>query len=205
MKRPLQWMALLALVQPACKRDEKTSETGQKLRSTPTELRGTWLSDCMSTTTLNAVSSQREFVINAIGDFDRLERYYSDPNCQHLVATYKVVGTVETKGPNPDKPDLEMINFTVNEAYITVTSDTILDDLNRMKLCGHTDWSVAEPVHVTNAACEGSKVQKGGVQFDSYDIRDGHLYLGESLMFLAKDNASDRPSELDLKVPFTRR
>jgi hypothetical protein len=208
MIRPTLTMAVLALpllASLACKKDEKTSETGKKLENTPAELRGTWQTACVSTSTLNLVSTQREYVFNAIGDFDRVERYYSDANCQNLVASYKVVGTVETKGPNPDKPNLDMINFAVNEAYITVKSDIILTDLNTMKLCGKTDWKVNEDVHVTHAECEGSKVQKGGVQFDSYDIRDGQLFLGQKMMFLAKDNASDRPSELDSKVPYLKK
>jgi hypothetical protein len=64
---------------------------------------------------------------------------------------------------------------------------------------------VNEDVHVTNAECEGSKVQKGGVQFDSYDIRNGQLYLGQKLMFLGKDNASDRPTELDLIAAYSKK
>jgi hypothetical protein len=121
------------------------------------------------------------------------------------VATYKVIGTLETKGPNPDNPNLNMINFTVNEAFITVTNASIIEDLNQMKLCGRTAWQVAEPVHVTHASCEGSKVQKGGVQFDSYALRNGQLYFGGGSLFLAKDNASERPSELDESVPYSRR
>jgi hypothetical protein len=185
----------------ACKKGEKTSETGRKLESTPAELRGTWQSSCMPTTILNMVSSQREYVFNAIGDFDRLERYYSDPDCQTLAATYKVVGTVAVKGPNPDKTDLSMINFTVNEAYMTVKSEATLEQLNKMKFCGRSDWHPDEGVHVTNAECEGSKVQKGGVQFDSYKIRDGQLFMGQKLMFLGKDDAS----ELDMKAPFVKK
>ncbi|MDQ3233360.1 MAG: hypothetical protein M3Q07_16200, partial [Pseudobdellovibrionaceae bacterium] len=166
MARSIQFLAALALplAAMACKKDEKTSETGKKLESTPAELRGTWQSACVPTTTLSMVATQREYVFNAIGDFDRIERYFSDAHCQNLVAAYKVVGTVETKGSNPDKPDVDMINFAVNEAYITVKSDMILNDLNTMKLCGKTDWKINEDVHVTNAECEGSKVQKGGVQ-----------------------------------------
>jgi hypothetical protein len=189
----------------ACKKDEKTSETGKKLESTPADLRGTWQSGCVGTTTLNMVASQREYVFNAIGDFDRLERYFSDANCQNLVATYKVVGTVEVKGPNPDEHGVDMINFTVNEAYMTVKSEAILEKLNAMKFCGRSDWRLNEDVHVTNAECEGSKVQKGGVQFESYDIRNGQLYMGQTLMFLGKDNASDRPTELDLKAPYSKK
>ncbi|HET9241669.1 MAG TPA: hypothetical protein VFO10_30660 [Oligoflexus sp.] len=196
---------LLPLALLACKKDEKTSETGRKLESTPAELRGTWQSGCMGTTTLNMASSQREYVFNAIGDFDRLERYYSDPNCQNLAATYKVVGTVEVKGPNPEKTDLNMINFTVNEAYMTVKSDATLEQLNAMKFCGRSDWHVNEDVHVTNAECEGSKVQKGGVQFDSFKIRDGQLFMGQKLMFLGKDDASERPAELDMRAPYIRK
>lgn len=207
MKRHIRIFAVLSvpLAAMACKKDEKTSETGKKLENTPAELRGTWQSPCVGTTTLNLVSTQREYVFNAIGDFDRVERYYSDSNCQNLVATYKVVGTVETKGSNPAKPDLDMINFTVNEASMTVKSDSILNDLNTMKLCGKSDWKVNEEVQVTNAECEGSQVQKGGVQFDSYDIRDGQLYLGQKFLFLAKDNASERPTELDSKVPYMKK
>jgi hypothetical protein len=189
----------------ACKKDEKTSETGRKLESTPAELRGTWQSSCMGTRTLNMVSSQREYVFNAIGDFDRLERTFSDPNCQNLAATYKVVGTVEVKGSNPEKIGLTMINFTVNEAYMTVKAEATLQQLNAMKFCGRSDWRVNEDVHVTNAECEGSKVQKGGVQFDSYKIRDGQLFMGQKLMFLGKDDASERPTELDWTAPFVRK
>lgn len=196
---------LLTLTFSACKKDEKTSETGRKLEATPAELRGTWQSACFPTTTLKTVSSQREYVFNAIGDFDRLERYFSDPNCQNLVATYKVVGTVEVKGPNPERSGVNMINFTVNEAYLTVKSESTLEQLNAMKFCSRADWHLDEDVHVTNAACEGSKVQKGGVQFDSYKIQDGHLYMGQKLLFLGKDDASERPTELDLKIPFAKK
>jgi hypothetical protein len=207
MNRPQAF--LVAMVLPwmlsACKKDEMTSETGRKLESTPAALRGTWQSDCVPTTTLNMVSSQREYVFNSIGDFDRLERYYSDPQCRTLTATYKVVGTVEIKGPYPEKTELDMINFTVNEAYLTVTSEAVLQQLNAMRFCGRSDWRLNEDVHVTNAECEGSKVQKGGVQFDSFDIRDGKLYLGQKLMFLGKDDASERPTELDLRAPYAKK
>lgn len=202
---PILATLVFPLVLLGCKKDEKTSETGKKLENTPADLRGTWQSACLGTTTLNMVSSQRVYVFNAIGDFDRLERYFSDANCQNLVATYKVIGTVEVKGSNPDKPDVDMINFTVNEAYMTVKSESVLEQLNAMKFCGRSDWRLNEDVHVTNAECEGSKVQKGGVQFDSYDIRDGQLYLGQKLMFLGKDNASDRPTELDTKAPYSKK
>ncbi len=195
----------LPLALLSCKKDERTSEVGRKLESTPADLRGTWQTDCMGTNTLQTVSSRREYVFNAIGDFDRFERYYSDAHCQNLVATYKVVGTVEVKGPYPERPGLDMINFTVNEAYITVKSESILPALNAMRLCGRMDWQVNEDVHVSNAECEGSKVQKGGVQFDSYDIRKGQLFLGQKLMFLAQDNASERPTELDIKTPYSKK
>jgi hypothetical protein len=58
---------------------------------------------------------------------------------------------------------------------------------------------------VTNAECEGSKVQKGGVQFDSFAMRDGKLFLGQKLMFLGKDDASERPTALDLRAPYTKK
>ena len=37
-------------------------------------------------------SVQREYIFNPIGDFDKLERYYTDSDRQNLGATYKLSG-----------------------------------------------------------------------------------------------------------------
>jgi len=199
---------LAALILPlallGCKDDDDTTEIGQNIQATPDELRGTWKSDCVGSDVLNLPATQREYVFNAIGDFDRVERFYSDSGCQNLVATYKVIGTVEAKGHNPESsdPEVNMVNFTVNNAMLTVNSDTIIDALNTMKLCGKADWALNQETEVTNADCEGSRIGKGSVQFDSYDVRDGQLYLGQKFLFLSKDDASARPKELDTSTPF---
>lgn len=208
MKKHTKFLATilaLPLALAACKDDnDDTTETGKKLETTPEELRGTWLSGCVKTTVLGLTSTQREYILNAIGDFDRKERYFSDANCQNLVATYKVIGTVEAKGQNPDKPEIDMLNFTINNAYLTLNADNITGVLNTTRLCGKADWAVGAETEVTNADCQGSTVKKGEVQFDSYDVRDGQLYLGQKFLFLAKENANDRPTQLATDVPYAK-
>lgn len=188
------------------RKDKDTTETGRNPRSTPAALQGQWKTECLNTSVLDLTHTQREYRFNAIGDFDKYERFYSDDACTKQTGEYKVIGTVEEKGKAAEAtdPSSKMINFTVNGATFKVVNDTALAFFNGLNLCGKSDWKLNEEAKVLDANCLGNTIRKGDVIFDIYSVKESQLYLGQSFIFLNKDSANLRPSNLDDSAPMAK-
>lgn len=197
----------LGLAFTACNDDDDdTTETGKAITATPEELDGRWLTGCLPSDVLEVTHTQREYIFNRIGDFDKVERFYNDDSCTEPVAEYKVIGTVKTEGKATEANDAEaeQINFSINEASFKVLSENALTLMNGLSLCGKSDWKLNEEVTVLDANCLGSTVRKGDVYFELYDVKEGQLYFGQNFVFLTKTSADARPSSLNLEVPFAK-
>jgi hypothetical protein len=183
-----------------------TDDKGKKAEENAPALAGTWETECVENSALELSRSKREYSFNAVGDFDKTESYYAADDCGNADVVYTVKGTYDDKGNSPDNQDVTMINFTINEALVTVNSDTAIDAMNAVKLCGISDWAVGKETDVTGKDCMGSKVNKGDVIFEVYKLEDDNsdLYFGQNFVFLTETNASERPTDVNRDVLFTR-
>ena len=183
-----------------------TAEKGKKSEENAPELAGDWKSACVANSALKLSHTQRDFNFNAIGDFDKTESFFKDDLCDESFVTYQVMGTYDEKGENPENADIQMINFTVNEANLTADTGGAVTILNGLKFCGISDWKMGEERNITSQDCTGFKVNKGDVIFESYKLEDNNsdLYLGQKFVFLAKDNSNERPKDVNKNAGFTR-
>lgn len=199
-------LVILTMLLASCHKDDKeTTDTGGKIKETPADLRGTWLSPCLASDTLGLQKVQREYIFNSIGDFDKLERYYTDADCKTIGATYKTIGTVDAKGPLTQDTSIQSMNLTVNDARLTVHSPGMVEKFNALKLCGHSDWAAEKEVSVASLDCGGVQVKQGDVIFDVYSRRDAVLYFGDSSLFLVKSSGDQRPTSINLEAPYSKK
>ncbi len=199
-------LCAMPLVLMACGKDDNdTTDNGAKVRETPADLRGAWLSPCMTSAMPGLQRVQREYIFNAIGDFDKVERYYSDDNCQTIGSTFKTIGTVDARGTLTEDKSVQSINLTANDAFFTVNSDAAVSSFNALKLCGQADWVVNKEKSVINTSCAGAQVKQGDVIFDVYSKRGDALYFGKTSLFLVPDSGDNRPTTVDTAAPYSKK
>lgn len=196
----------LPLFMAACgKSKDKTTKSGAAIQETPADLRGAWVSPCLSSVMPGLEGVQREYIFNAIGDFDKIERYYSDSKCQTIAATYKTIGSVEAKGALTEDKAVQSINLTVNDAFLTMNTDNAVKTFNALKLCGRDNWAVNQNDSVINTNCGGALVKKGDVIFDVYSKSNENLFFGKTFLFLVKDSGDARPTTVNKETPYTKK
>lgn len=192
----------LGLFTNACKDDDNND--GQTIENIPNQLAGDYKTGCTQNSALGLTSSTRELSFSSVGDFDKKEVYFSDDACAESAAlTYKVVGTVSNQGKLPSNEELDMINFTVAEAYITPGTQALVDTLNTTSFCGKKDWALNVEASIAELNCNDFTIQKGQVIQDVYDDRDGTLFFGKKFALLLNETG-DRPSEIDEDLPYNK-
>lgn len=207
--RSLLLSLLAALSLGACGDGGDSPDSEAITQTTPLELRGRWKSSCSPSILPLFKNAQREYAFNALGDFDRYERFYSDAACENLVAEHKIIGlasvpeAAEDLGASAPRP----IDFIVNDVSLKLSDVALVNRLNAEKLCGRTDWQAGEEVLLldTSGDCFGPALRKGALISDIYDVREGQLYFGKSLLFLAPTAAeAGRPKQLNTAVAFAK-
>ncbi|WP_141733456.1 hypothetical protein [Oligoflexus tunisiensis] len=194
-------IALSLLILPACGDNDDDDKNDNVVEEIPTNYIGLYKTDCIASTALDLSHSIRTVDIQADGGFSRTEEYFGDEACQDSGLALRVDGTVQEKGDLPENPQLDMLNFSVNDVYITVNSDTLKDVLNTTRFCGITDWAVGQERNVAGADCRGFAIKKGDVIQEVVDDREGTLYFGKNFALLL-NQTSDRPTEIDDEVPY---
>lgn len=182
-----------------------TKDKGKKIQQNDSEIAGKWQSNCVGAETLELTHTQREYNFNAIGDFDKTERFYANKSCSNPGFTYQISGTYAALGSHHDNNEIKQVNFTVDKAVVTVNSKGAVDLLNDASLCGKSDWAVGSETDITGKNCAGFSVKKGDVVFDVYDLQDGNLYFGQKFFFLSSDDADSRPDSISEDVVFKRK
>jgi len=191
----------MGLLSGACGKDDDDKD-GQTIDQIPTELAGTYKSDCVANGVLGLSSTSRELSFSAVGDFDKKETYFSGDACAEAPSlTYKVNGTAQAVGKLPSDPSLEMLNFAVNDAYLTPGTEAIVNTMNTTRFCGKNDWAIGTEVSIAALDCSGFTIKKGDTINDVYDDRDGTLYFGKTFALLLKQTG-ERPTEVDTEVPY---
>lgn len=193
-------MIAISLLSFACKDDDNND--GQTIEEIPNQLAGTYKTDCTANGVLDLSSTNRTLEFSSVGDFDKQEVYYAGDSCADAPAlTYKVKGTVQAKGALPENAELDMLNFSVNTALLTPGTQAIVTTLNATNFCGKKDWAVGLEVSIDSLDCDGFTIKKGDVISDVYDDKDGTLYFGKTFALLL-NQTGDRPTEVDLDVPY---
>lgn len=190
----------LGLFSVACGKDDNND--GQTVENIPTQLAGTYKTDCTQNSVLGLTSTDRQLDFSAVGDFDRTEIYYTGDACGSAPAlTYKVSGTVQEQGKLPSDQTLDMLNFAVSNASIIPGTDALVATMNTTRFCGKTDWALNTEVSIDSLDCSGFTIKKGDVIQDVYDDREGTLYFGKKFALLLKETG-DRPTEIDEDVAY---
>lgn len=193
----------LSMVSYACKDDD--SNDGQTIENIPNQLAGDYRVACSQNSVLGLTSTVRDLSFSSVGDFDKKETYYADDACGEAPAlTYRVVGTVAALGDLPSNPTLDLINFTVAEAYITPGTQALVDTLNTTNFCGQKDWALNTEKSIADLECNDFTIAKGAVIEDVYEDRDGTLYFGKKFALLLNETG-ERPTEVDLDLPYAKR
>lgn len=190
----------LSLLSFACGKDDDNND-GQTIEEIPTQFAGTFRTDCLPNSQLNLSHATRELKISNVGDFDKKEVYYSDACASAPSLVYKVVGTVQNKGKLPEDQTLDMLNFSVNEAYITAGSEDVVNVLNTTRFCGKNDWVLNQETSIAGLNCQNFAISKGEVIQDVVEDQDGTLYFGKKFALLLNETG-ERPTEVDMDVPY---
>jgi hypothetical protein len=193
-------IALSLLVLPACG-DKDDDNNDNVIEEIPTNYVGLYKTDCIANSVLDLSHTIRTVDIQADGGFSRTEEYFGSDNCQDSGLKLRVDGTVQEKGDLPENPELDMLNFSVSDVFITVNSDALRATLNTTKFCGISDWAVGQEREVSGADCRGFTIKKGDVVQEVVDDRDGTLYFGNNFALLL-NKTDDRPTAIDEKVPY---
>lgn len=189
----------LVLLASACGDD---NNDGQTIENIPTQLAGSYKTDCTANSVLGLSSTNRRISFSSVGDFDKTETYYAGSACADAPAlTYKVSGTVQEQGKLPANTELDMLNFAVSSASIIPGTEALVTTLNTTKFCGKTDWALNSEVSIDSLDCSGFSIKKGDVIQDVYDDRDGTLYFGKAFALLLNETAT-RPTEIDEDIPY---
>ena len=189
----------LGLLSVACGKD---NNNGQTIENIPSQLAGTYKTDCTKNSLLGLTSTDRQLSFSRVGDFDRTEVYYSGAACDSAPAlTYKVSGTVQEQGKLPADKTLDMLNFAVSKASITPGTDALVTAMNTTRFCGKADWAINTEAQIDSVDCSGFTIKKGDVIQDVYDNRDGTLYFGKKFALLLKETG-DRPTTVDADIPY---
>lgn len=188
------------LLSVACGKDNKND--GQTIENIPTQLAGTYKTDCTQNSVLGLTSTDRTLSFSSVGDFDRTEVYHTGSACDSAPAlTYKVHGTVQEQGKLPSDQTLDMLNFAVSSASLVPGTDALVKTMNVTKFCGKADWALNTEVAIDSLDCSGFTIKKGDVIQDVYDNRDGTLFFGKKFALLLKETGA-RPSTVDTNVPY---
>ncbi|RYZ87011.1 MAG: hypothetical protein EOP04_12690 [Proteobacteria bacterium] len=189
----------LGLLSGACSDDDDDKNPADQI---PNQLAGLYKTDCSQNGVLGLTSTAREIDLTAIGGFDRKEMYYGGDACTDAVAlTYRVTGTVQSQGALPENTQLDLINFSVSEAYITPGTDALVTTLNTTKFCGKSDWAIGQEVTIGGLDCNGFTIRKGDVIPEVYEDVDGTLYFGKKFALLL-NQTGERPTEVDMDLPY---
>ncbi len=193
----------LGMLVAACGKDNKND--GQTIEEIPTALAGTYNTDCTKNGVLGLSSTDRELAFSRLGDFDKKEVYYSGSECADAPSlTYKVKGTAQDKGKNPADQTLELLNFSVNDAFLTPGTEAIVTTMNASSFCGKKDWVIGQEVSIGGLDCNGFTIKKGDVIPEIYDDRDGTLFFGKSFALLLKQTG-ERPTQVDESIPYHKK
>ena len=185
----------------ACSDD---SNDGQTIENIPNQLAGDYKTACTKNSALGLTSSIRELSFSSVGDFDKKEVYFAKGDCSEAPAlTYKVVGTASNQGKLPENQELDLINFTVAEAYLTPSTQFLVDTLNTTSFCGKKDWAVNVEASIADLSCNDFTISRGEVIQDVYDDRDGTLFFGKKFALLL-NQTDERPTEVDLELPYNK-
>ncbi len=191
----------LGLTSFACKDD---NNDGQTVENIPNQLAGSYKAQCAQNSVLGLTSTARDISFSSVGDFDKKEVYFTDSSCGGSAAlTYRVVGTVASVGKLPENNELDMINFTIGDAYITPGTQALVDTLNATSFCGKKDWALNAEAKISDAKCNDFTITKGEVIQDVYEERDGTLYFGKKFALLLNETG-DRPTEVDMDLPYAK-
>lgn len=195
----------LGLFGYACGDSSDDKNDGQTVENIPNQLAGDYKTACTANSDLLGLgSSTRELSFSSVGDFDKKEVYFSGESCSEAPGlTYRVVGTVSNQGKLPENPELDLINFTIAEAYLTPGTQTLVDTMNNTSFCGKKDWALNTEASIASLNCNDFTIKKGDVVQDVYDDRDGTLYFGKKFALLLKQTG-DRPTEVDLDLPYNK-
>lgn len=193
----------LSLLAFACGDDDDKND-GQTIEEIPDQFTGTFRTDCLPTTFFEQSHATRELHISMLGDFDKKEVYFADA-CESAPAlVYKVVGTVAEKGKLPEDERLDMINFSVNDAYITAGNQSVVNFLNTTNFCGKSNWVLNQETSIAGLNCRDFAIEKGEVIEDVVEDIDGTLYFGKTFALLLNETG-ERPTEVDMDVPYHKK
>ncbi len=193
-------LALSLFVLPACG-DNDDDNNDNVIEEIPTNYVGLYKTDCVANSVLDLSHTIRTIDIQADGGFSRTEEYFGSDSCQDSGLKLRVDGTVQEKGDLPENPQLDMLNFSVSDVFITVNSEALQKTLNATKFCGVSDWAVGQERTVSGADCRGFTIKKGDVIQEVVDDREGTLYFGRNFALLL-NQTNDRPTEIDENVPY---
>lgn len=182
----------------------KTDKKGKKAAQNEISIAGNWKTPCIGSDVFGLTRTIREFNISSIGDFDKTESFYKDDACETVQAVYTVSGTYDALGKDAENKGVEDINFTVNNAYLTVSSESMLGVLNGASMCGIADWSTGKKAEITGKSCGGVITAKGDVIFDVYSLRGEKLYFGQKFFFMSEDDADSRPKDVQTDVQYQK-
>ena len=187
----------------------KTSDSGQKGDQVNPQLAAEWDSNCAAIGFMGFASKASILTIGAIGDFDRETQVFSAAGCasgdqalsMKVSGTYDIVGDANIAGEAAKN-----INFTVNTASLTPTSQHAVDLLNAASYCGVTAWQTGTAVDIAGKDCAGESLKQGAVVFDVYEQAGNDvIYFGNAPMWFDRTSSGDRPTALDKSVTFSRK
>jgi len=183
---------------------EGTKPTVGPVPDTSVALVGTsFETNCLRKGVLDLTSSTRTFSFQTGGGFEKREVYFLGDDCGVApYLRYRVVGTMTDRGQDPAHPGIYQADFTVQDAFLTVTNENQRITFNTGAFCGKTDWTLDQEVSIGGLNCEGFTIRSGDVIPEVYAKEDKTLYFGEAFVLLL--NASVRPTGLDRDVPYSQ-
>ncbi|MFN8846786.1 MAG: hypothetical protein ACK5W9_08045 [Bdellovibrionales bacterium] len=128
------------------------------------------------------------------------EIFFEDQNCQKPLMSFSNEG-VYTLKPNH-------IDYQFESVAITIYSKPMLDDFNKRRVCGFTNWQMNSPKMVTGLKCglftsrEIQIPKKGEPRFGIWQLREGKLYFGKLTPSHPALTPETRPIEWDERPYF---
>lgn len=165
---------------------------------------GIWQTKCLAGIEKKQIYSPNNSVITD-------EYFYADRNCKQEVMRFTTAGSVEYPTPLNSQNDSSNreINFSYKEIYLSLHTQSTIDNFNSRQVCGFSDWQLSVAKNITGLKCAlfnaNLKTQipfEGDIRYGIYLQNENKLYYGQLTSEKNSSSPDRRPDQLNLTIEY---